>query len=796
MLPENTQTGGSEYNEAKITTFNGLDRISSALYLESQPQALFYFPFVATPLLFALNVVDDETGAINKRGGFQTYLDNPDGLPVTSLIQFTNYGNTNTVKQLRVSGPNIYVYSYSGNSWGTPVKVLSSGLTLRMRHTYLNGFSHLSNGVDPLMFYDGNNFYDVVNGAVSGTINSQISGSTTTTLTSSINSGTHSFDVGTNILAPEDIGDIIINPGGATQEIHSWVTITGTTVSLYTTDYLSFDHNANELVEVYPYPSPNTTVQVSTNRGLYPYFGFIQIDNEYMQYVGYQVPTGLTGTLSTGGTLTVGTTYYYSISAVDSSGNESFINETEVSITPTTGNQTVDLSWTSNGLGWTYRVYRSTSSNNYPLDSLIGTPSSNTFTDNGITPTAGCPIINIPSYGRGYLSTIASHQVNAPFEVVFGQSGSVPNSPKILANIQNRLWAANTNEEGGSSKIYISASRGDAWDSIDWFLDYISVASSSTSTTTQLDPSSANAIYVDPENGQEITSIEMVGGQVYVTKNQSTYLIALDKFGNPATQTKLSSQYGAPTKEALINIDGNAIALNSFGIVASNGSAPILQSYNITDLVQGIPPANLSNVYGVKYNFKYYFSVGSITTAPWVDPIVGSQTIDNAILVFNYLTNNWFLYTTPFTVNCFEEMYSATDSLGHLDLYAGDTNGNTYIYNDQVFNDGGLDIPIVIQTRYFFFKDPATSKEFNRTTVICENGTNGSIYYSLIGNQAMPYQFIMNLPNYVNRHDFPDNDQMWHGIAYKIVESSSSRFRLTGIIQEFEHTFRIVDNMI
>ena len=92
MLPQaSAKTGATEYQTAKIYSYNGMNRIASAMYLESQPQNLFYFPFITTPVIMGMNVIDDESGAVNKRPGLELYLDNPDNEPVQELIQFTLY---------------------------------------------------------------------------------------------------------------------------------------------------------------------------------------------------------------------------------------------------------------------------------------------------------------------------------------------------------------------------------------------------------------------------------------------------------------------------------------------------------------------------------------------------------------------------------------------------------------------------------------------------------------------------------------------------------------------------------
>lgn len=88
-------------------------------------------------------------------------------------------------------------------------------------------------------------------------------------------------------------------------------------------------------------------------------------------------------TQSSGGALTSGTTYYYTISAVSPSGESSWSNEK--SGTPSGGNLTNNISWSAVNGAIGYRIYRGTSSTheNYLLNAVPVTGL--TFADNALT---------------------------------------------------------------------------------------------------------------------------------------------------------------------------------------------------------------------------------------------------------------------------------------------------------------------------------------------------------------------------------------------------------------------------
>lgn len=109
-------------------------------------------------------------------------------------------------------------------------------------------------------------------------------------------------------------------------------------------------------------------------------------------------PAGLAAGLTAGGTLTVGTTYYYKVTAVGYNGFNA-TNETsgsnETSITPTTGNQTASLTWTALPQAVSYNVYRGTAAGleNVLVANVTGT----SYSDTGTAGSAQSPPGSMPA---------------------------------------------------------------------------------------------------------------------------------------------------------------------------------------------------------------------------------------------------------------------------------------------------------------------------------------------------------------------------------------------------------------
>lgn len=107
-------------------------------------------------------------------------------------------------------------------------------------------------------------------------------------------------------------------------------------------------------------------------------------------------PTGVSAALAAAGALTIGQAYYYKVTATGAQGET--LPSAEATATPTSGNQSITVSWTAvtNAVG--YNVYRGTTPGGENF--LVGsTTSAVTFTDNGTTGAAATlPASNTTGY--------------------------------------------------------------------------------------------------------------------------------------------------------------------------------------------------------------------------------------------------------------------------------------------------------------------------------------------------------------------------------------------------------------
>ena len=144
------------------------------------------------------------------------------------------------------------------------------------------------------------------------------------------------------------------------------------------------------------------------------------------------LPASPAAALASGGTLTVSTPYYYVITAKDSIGET--IQSTQVTATPTSGNQTISLTWTASQGAASYNVYRSTTTNTYGATSFLVNVTTNSYSDTGGTSlTSGTP----PTVTTAYVNKITASGNSWHNGGNFGIGTSNPSVPLQIGTMSN-----------------------------------------------------------------------------------------------------------------------------------------------------------------------------------------------------------------------------------------------------------------------------------------------------------------------------------------------------------------------
>jgi hypothetical protein len=137
-------------------------------------------------------------------------------------------------------------------------------------------------------------------------------------------------------------------------------------------------------------------------------------DNVIIDDRGISAPTGVIAALQSGGSLTVGTPYFYKVTALDRNGET--VGSSEVTATPTSGNQKIRVTWNYIVGAVSYKLYRSTTSGTYGAINMVGRLSegtSNVWSDGpGAWPTIIRSLSN--SIVAANLSTLLSRADSGP----------------------------------------------------------------------------------------------------------------------------------------------------------------------------------------------------------------------------------------------------------------------------------------------------------------------------------------------------------------------------------------------
>jgi hypothetical protein len=302
-------------------------------------------------------------------------------------------------------------------------------------------------------------------------------------------------------------------------------------------------------------------------------------------------PQNLAASLTTGGTLTVGQTYYYVVTAIDGAGGETTVSN-QVSVIPTSGNQSVSLTWNMVPNAYAYNVYRGTASGSEMLLSGSGLPvTTNAYIDNGTASGAGGTFavqqVETSDFGGGVnqyeivLTTNETIGIGSTAVYTAGSNSALNGSYTITGQASSRGFIAN-----GPALPGLNGSTGGT-------LVVSAGVSPPTSDTTQqtalyaMPPAAEGIDYTDenivalfpaPQAGGTLQQgyspsggvAGAVGLQPQMVQFTNQAVLAL---GNGFAPQVYSDPNGTPTNPATI-VGISSISVDANGVVTINTSAP------------------------------------------------------------------------------------------------------------------------------------------------------------------------------------------------------------------------------
>jgi general stress protein 26 len=172
------------------------------------------------------------------------------------------------------------------------------------------------------------------------------------------------------------------------------------------------------------------------------------------------------------------------------------------------------------------------------------------------------------------------------------------------------------------------------------------------------------------------------------------------------------SSWGTEAPYSLAEIDGQIFSYDREGIRIYNGSYPVLSSFYIQDLIDGMSnsSANLERRFGLAYKDRYFLNAGNITDED-------GKTISNAMIVYDYLKN-------MFTIYSFADVMTAgtkvIDKNGDEIVIFGDSSGQCYkMFTGDVDDDTNIEMKL--ESHIFYPQGIETEIEPSEIYIASEN---------------------------------------------------------------------------
>ena len=261
----------------------------------------------------------------------------------------------------------------------------------------------------------------------------------------------------------------------------------------------------------------------------------------------------------------------------------------------------------------------------------------------------GSPTTAGPIFGmNGVDKPIKWNGEAASVEEWVATTGTIPTAGKYLTYWSSRLWCA----EG--ARLRFSGITGETSDPLNW------------ESTAYVD--------LDPNDGQPITAINIVGDYLIVFKARKTYAIY---DAASAVNRMISSNIGCVAHRSVVNTpDGLLFLSEDQGICKTNGSSitPISEQI-LPDLEQvGASPTTAALAAGTLEGRRYYLSVS-----------FGGTRNDHTI-EYDLIQNSWWLHS------CASNQYALLDPSGTPVLYSADSTASARVskaFVSGTFTDNG-----------------------------------------------------------------------------------------------------------
>lgn len=203
------------------------------------------------------------------------------------------------------------------------------------------------------------------------------------------------------------------------------------------------------------------------------------------------------------------------------------------------------------------------------------------------------------------------------------------------------------------------------------------------------------------EDGDKITGMKTYQGSLIVTKQRSIHrLTGTDP--TDFTLSQISDQYGCLSNKALVTWENYLWVLSEAGIVQYNGANIDIVSNKIQPIIDRINiPAALQNAVAVHYRRQ---------NEVWFAVPVDGSSVNNIILVYDYLIGNWTKYEglSPST------MFIAQGVKPNLVPFIGGYSGTLANIGETLISDFGNAITCMITTHFTAKRGQTVESQYRR----------------------------------------------------------------------------------
>lgn len=288
------------------------------------------------------------------------------------------------------------------------------------------------------------------------------------------------------------------------------------------------------------------------------------------------------------------------------------------------------------------------------------------------------------------------------------------------------------------------------------------------------------------------SSIRVPGaGNVQNLFKQNNRLIATKNSGaifkyDGASLWDAATNQGPSSPYSIGNIEDKRMWLTQDGVFLFEGLQPQLMSSPVERLIfnslgSGVAGTQFFNAPATIHRYDYFVTLGTVT-----DDFTG-ETISNATLKYNFLTNEFLVWSTNVMPTAW---HSFSDNNRNKQLIFGDATGQCYQFDllagtHQADNNQPIEVQMMGVLHY---GQPEKEKEFERTQVFFNPGAQAKIQTAIADTFTkgkLQWYDVGDAENGVAEHRFPEDGNRGRLRFWKIYEASrSSPFRVYGWVDD------------